>query len=165
MYCGESLPLHPDDEDLSYAVRDSDWEGKEVEFEIVPYDGNIKISKGWGGYAKLIPSKEQQKQLITEIMEEDANDGLYDHIVDTNEMLELPKLLDEMGEPDDDFQRSYKVGFEEGYLKAKETLYTEEDVIRTAIHCWNIASKPEYGKTYNVNEIVKNYIQSLKQHK
>lgn len=40
-------------------------------------------------------NKEEQKKLITEIMNEDAKDGLYgskgsdDHIVDTNEMVEI----------------------------------------------------------------------------
>ena len=33
--------------------------------------------------------KEQQKQLITEIMNEDAKDGLYEHIGETNKMLEI----------------------------------------------------------------------------
>ena len=50
-----------------------------------------------------------------------------------------------------------------GYKRAKDTHYTKEDMVRMAIHCWNIASKPEYGKTYNVNEIAENYMKSLKQ--
>ena len=49
-----------------------------------------------------------------------------------------------------------------GYNQAKKILYTKEDMMRMAIYCWDIASKPEYGKTYNVNEIAENYIQSLK---
>ena len=61
MYCGESLRLHPDNEDLSYAVRDSDWEGKEVEFEIV---SRVLGASGIGQtFAKLIPSKESSYQL------------------------------------------------------------------------------------------------------
>ena len=56
MYCGESLPLHPEDVSLSIAYSDysTDWIGKEVEFEI--------INESWEGYmggtyAKLV-SKE-----------------------------------------------------------------------------------------------------------
>jgi hypothetical protein len=55
-------------------------------------------------------------------------------------------------------------GIVKGY-KAATKVYSEDDLIRVAIHCWNIASRPEYGKTYNVNEIALNYIQSLKQPK
>jgi hypothetical protein len=58
----------------------------------------------------------------------------------------------------------FKLGFKDGH-KAATKVYSEDDLIRVAIHCWNIASRPEYGKTYNVNEIVLNYIQSLKQPK
>jgi hypothetical protein len=34
-----------------------------------------------------IGNKESQKELIKEIMDLDAKDGLYDHIGDTNEMV------------------------------------------------------------------------------
>ena len=78
------LPLHPDDEHYSYAIEDSDWDGKEVEFEIVMQEETSEH------YAKLIPSKEQQKQLITEIMDLDAKDGLYDTVNDTvNDVVKL----------------------------------------------------------------------------
>jgi hypothetical protein len=75
------LPLHPDDESLwMFAELNEEWkdklDGKEVEFDIVS-DTYEKPGKG-NTYAKLIPSKEQQKQLITEIMDLDAKDGLYE---------------------------------------------------------------------------------------
>jgi hypothetical protein len=57
-----------------------------------------------------------------------------------------------------------KQGFIEGY-KAATKVYSEEDMIRIAIHCWNIASKPMYGATYNVNEIALDYMKSIKQPK
>ena len=165
MYCGESLRLHPDNEDLSYAVRDSDWEGKEVEFEIV---SRVLGASGIGQtFAKLIPSKEssyeleynrymktfvnsnlnpptieqfvdkvntdsdfakywgpggkeQQKQLITEIMDLDAKDGLYD--------------------------------------TTKETLYTEEDMLNAFYDGW--LSKDLIWKVAK-----KLFKESLKQHK
>jgi hypothetical protein len=61
--------------------------------------------------------KEQQKQLITEIMNEDAKDGLYDTV---------NKMAEEMygkGKV-----RDYEEGFIDGYKKAQETLYTEEQL-------------------------------------
>jgi seryl-tRNA synthetase len=108
------LPLHPDDEHYSYAIEDSDWDGKEVEFEIVMQEETSEH------YAKLIPSKEQQKQLITEIMELDAKDGLYEDDVE-----KLAHQYNPVMKLDAEFIRA---GFKAGYNKAKETLYTEEQV-------------------------------------
>jgi len=39
-------------------------EGKQVEFEMVNYDGNTKMSEGWIGYAKLIIPKEEPKDVV-----------------------------------------------------------------------------------------------------
>ena len=81
------LPLHPDDESLwMFAELNEEWkdklDDKEVEFEIVSepniYRSVGNIQENYASYAKLIPSKEQQKQLITEIMDLDAKDGLYE---------------------------------------------------------------------------------------
>ena len=41
--------------------------------------------------------------------------------------------------------------------------FSEKDMLILAIDCWNTASKPRYGATYNINEIVDNFIQSLQQ--
>jgi hypothetical protein len=160
------LPLHPEDENLSYAVRDSAWDGKKVNFEVVVEKETSEY------YAKLIPSKEQQKQLITEIMHLDAKDGLYEETShrdnprpDDVEKFEQDAWDNYEHVEGNLYSTTFRNAFKLGYNKAKEILYTDEDMIRMAIHCWSIASKPEYGKTYNVNEIVKNYIQSLKQPK
>jgi hypothetical protein len=144
------LPLHPEDENLSYAVRDSAWEGKKVNFEIVVQEETSEH------YAKLIPSKEQQKQLITEIMEEDAKDGLYEDDVE--------KLADEEFDNIDNPTRSgidkwsYKIGFIESYKKAKETLYTEEQV-REAIEMAR-SRKGYVSYEYTENEIIQSFKQS-----
>ena len=55
------IPLHPNDVATSSF---SFYNGKEVDFEIIQYDGTIPILNAWNGYAKLI-----------------------DHIVNTNEMV------------------------------------------------------------------------------
>ena len=60
----QALPLHPDEDELKMVmvlnVPVCEFEGKEVDFEIKPYDGLSKISEYWGGYAKLIPSNNYQ---------------------------------------------------------------------------------------------------------
>lgn len=59
-------------------------------------------------------------------------------------------------------------GFIKGFKAAQslnEKKFSEDDMIRLAIRCWNIASKPEHGATYNVNKIAKEFIQSLSQPK
>jgi hypothetical protein len=58
------LRLHPEDENLSYAVRDSAWEGKKVNFEVVVQEETSEH------YAKLIPSK--QKEISDEEIEKAA---------------------------------------------------------------------------------------------
>jgi hypothetical protein len=127
------IPLHPDDEPLwMFAELNEEWkdklDGKEVEFEIVEQcctpEGQIKRYVDCKGcdkkqnYAKLIPSKEQQKQLITEIMDLDAKDGLYEDEVD-----KLAHQYNPVMKLDAEFIRA---GFKAGYKKAKETLPKKE---------------------------------------
>jgi uncharacterized protein YktA (UPF0223 family) len=107
------LPLHPADLGVPSYVGNILGEVQEVEFEIVDY--------GFAGkYAKLIPSKEQQKQLITEIMEEDVKDGLYDTVND------VEKLADNHVESlgfitfTNDYSNERRTSFIDGYNKAKE---------------------------------------------
>jgi hypothetical protein len=165
------LPLHPDDESLwMFAELNEEWkdklDGKEVEFEIVS-DTYEKPGKG-NTYAKLIPSKEQQKQLITEIMDLDAKDGLYDTVNDTGS--ELDKLAEKHVESlgfitfTNDYSNERRSSFIYGYNKAKETLYTEEQV-REAINLARVKTDKEYYAKpmlrYSPDEI----IQSLKQPK
>jgi hypothetical protein len=95
------LPLHPDDiRQIEEAAKVFDnIEARiaaysSVEFEIIDEFTHPELftNVGWGDsikYAKLMPSKEQQKQLITEIMDLDAKDGLYEHIGDVNKMIEV----------------------------------------------------------------------------
>ena len=95
-YIAESM-LHPDDvermlPDDEKFVKDN---CPDVEFEmvteVVASVGDLDTQDYYSiSYAKLIPSKEQQKQLITEIMDLDAKDGLYDTVNDT--VNELDKL-------------------------------------------------------------------------
>jgi hypothetical protein len=75
-------------------------------------------------------NKEQQKQLITEIMELDAKDGLYEDDVE--------KLAAKCGSPffDEKSAEYACYGFKQGYNKAKETLYTEEDMLNAFYDGW-----------------------------
>jgi hypothetical protein len=82
--------LHPDDvkflEDCNLVFDNLEARiniNPEVEFEMVTETvmsvGNSEEQDEYTHtYAKLIPSKEEQKQLITEIMDLDAKDGLYE---------------------------------------------------------------------------------------
>jgi len=97
--------------------------------------------------------KEQQKQLITEIMEEDAKDGLYDTVN------ELDKLAEKTFKGDDATTFVQREIWKDGYRKAQETLYTEEQV-REAIRIAKSAQN-ETAFIYEEEEI----IQSLKQPK
>jgi hypothetical protein len=74
------------------------------------------------GSTALVMDKEQQKQLITEIMDLDAKDGLYDTVS------ELDKLAEKTFKGDDATTFVQREIWKDGYRKAKETLYTEEQV-------------------------------------
>ena len=165
----ERLPLHPDDESLwMFAELNEEWkdklDGKEVDFEIVDEFTHPELytNVGWGDgikYAKLIPSKEQQKELITEIMDLDAKDGLYDTVNDT-----VNKMAEEMygkGKVPD-----YEEGFIDGFNKAKETLYTEEQVNQKMIDFaqWCRTHNKLNGETFLIEQLFSEY-KSLKQPK
>jgi hypothetical protein len=141
------IPLHPDY--VKQIERDSQvFDNIEariaaypnVEFDIVS-DTYEKPGKG-NTYAKLIPSKEQQKQIITEIMDE----------VD-----KLAHQYNPVMKLDAEFIRA---GFKAGYNKAKSTLYTEEQV-REAI---NMCHQYIFGYNLIESKIIE-IIQSLKQPK
>lgn len=55
------LPLHPNDVAVSSF---SFYNGKEVEFEIMQYDGTIPILNAWNGYAKLIDKFDVEKEMF-----------------------------------------------------------------------------------------------------
>ena len=128
-YIAESM-LHPDDVKFLEDCRlwFDNIEGRvvanpEVEFEmvteVVASVGNSEEQDEYTiRYAKLIPSKEQQKQLITEIMDLDAKDGLYEDEVD-----KLAHQYNPVMKLDAEFIRA---GFKAGYKKAKETLPKKE---------------------------------------
>lgn len=185
------LPLHHDDESLwMFAELKEGWkdklDGKEVEFEIVKVwerntDRNIPTLDDFEHYAKLIPSKEQQKQFITEIIEEDAKDGLYEDDVERFSFKhELQNLINEHSmengsdTPDfilasflysclESFNHAVRQR-EQFYNKAKETLYT--DLINWIDN--EMLLNEQYKDSPRLKEgatMVKVHIQSLKQPK
>ena len=117
------ISLHPSDHITNKTQR---VDGKEVEFDIV---------------REYIDSHTNQVQKYAK---------LVNHISDISKMVEddVEKLLNEMGEPDDDFQRSYKVGFEEGYRQAKENTYTEKDMDNYAEYCTTHVLTTQIGHPY-----------------
>lgn len=60
-----------------------------------------------------------------------------------------------------DFRKGYEKGYNEAIEDNKEKVFNKNDMIRLAIHCWNIASRPVHGATYNVNEIVEDFMKPL----
>ena len=106
-------------------------------------------------------------------MDLDAKDGLYDHIGDTNEMVndtvndtvnELDKLAEENFKGDDATTFVQREIWKDGYRKAKETLYTEEQV-REAINLARVKIDKEYYAKPTLRYSPDEIIQSLKQPK
>lgn len=100
-----------------------------------------------------------------------SDDTLKDyHIVDTNKMVDVEKLaIEEYPIFDGDLlgiannQKHSRIDFIKGYNKAKETLYTEEQVIGFAEWILNSDSKKVLTRTKE--SLLKEYIESLKQPK
>jgi hypothetical protein len=167
-YIAESM-LHPDDvermlpDDEKFVKENSPNVEFEMVTEVVASVGNSEEQDEYTvSYAKLIPSKEQQKQLITEIMDLDAKDGLYDTVNDTvNKMAEqyVNTNYPEYTNPKEKAAAIEDVCW--GYNKAKETLYTEEQVREAIGMARNGMSKSAYTIIATEEEI----IQSLKQPK
>ena len=113
-----------------------------------------------------IGNKESQKELIKEIMDLDAKDGLYQDI--SHRGYPRPDDIDKFEQDAWDnyehvegnlYSTTFRNAFKLGYKKAQETLYTEEQV-REAIEM--ARSRTGYvSYEYTENEI----IQSLKQPK
>lgn len=133
----KSLPLHPDNSTvILYEKHPLDWDGKEVDFEIV--------NESWDGYkgctyAKLINQVPDVRKMVEDDVEKFA----------------LKYIDDEWSDADDTVRFGIEVGVKIGYNKAKETLYTEEqlrEVIEDARDCTSYV---------NTDEVIR----SLKQHK
>jgi hypothetical protein len=70
-------------------------------------------------------NKEQQKQLITEIMDLDAKDGLYEDDIEKFQQ----DAWDNYEHVDGNlYSTTFRNAFKLGYNKAKETLYTEQEI-------------------------------------
>ena len=131
-----SLPLHPQDAEVQRMLG---WEGKEVEFEIV----NEAYEDGKGcTYAKLINQVSDNSKMVEDDVEKLAEQ-------------EFPTGTFENMEKYDDRNRLRQQGYIKGYNKAKETLYTEEQVIAA------IEDARDYTGYVNTDEVIK----SLKQPK
>lgn len=136
----KSLPLHPENESIfiTYTDYSIDWDGKEVDFEIV--------NESWDGYkgctyAKLINQVPDVRKMVEDDVEKLA-------IISVKEYMKTFPSCDNTF----DFRR----GFVDGYNKAKETLYTEEQVREAICMARNMSGYVTYE--YTENEI----IQSLK---
>ena len=106
--------------------------------------------------------KSEQKRLIEEIMELDAKNGMYDTVNDTvNELDKLAYQYNPVMKLDAEFIRA---GFKAGYLKAKETLYTEEQVNQEMIDFaeWCRTQYKINGDVFLIEQLFSEY-KSIKQ--
>lgn len=147
------LPLHPDDNpDYEFG---RDVVGEQIEFEMVWYK-DVK-------YAKLIN--------VDKLGNEDVPKLGY--VPDVRKMVkdveEIERLAELNGSPESSGFYDYKEGFVDGFLEAKSTLYTEEQVRKLVeeanydgqyLHAKSVTSQMmrDNAESYS-NEI----IQSLKQ--
>lgn len=137
------LPLHPEYQTI--LPLDLDLHGKEVEFDIIRYDGKTPISNFWNGYAKLIDKSDRScnhtncREVCPECIPYPVLDDCeevknWDNFVEKkNAELEVNQLAEISSELQEatytpPHKITYKHGFVDGYNKAKETLYTEEQV-------------------------------------
>ena len=186
---GKQLPVHPDY--IKYYFLDEEAEGGEVEFEIVNklWGVNDEIIS----YAKLIKpgmgSKVNLQRLeakLDKILAEETPESFHKwleskrgpirnyHSPKIDEMLkeieedDVEKLAEINATWDDIDVYSYKLGFKEGYNKAKETLYTEEQMIQASKYGYEFrdtTSFPEHKFEDSCINNTKQWLQSLKQYK
>ena len=161
------LPLHPDDNpDYEFG---RDVVGEQIEFEMVWYK-DVKYAKlinvdklGNEDVPKL--GYDERKQNLIDIMNDDAKDGLYDVrevVEDDVEKLQQDAWDNYEHEEGNLYSTTFRNAFKLGYNKAKETLYTEEDMIR----CWKYASIDNHQVFGDqIGDNYKSFIQSLKQPK
>jgi len=150
----ETLPLHPENVNgvLAADVFNPPMEGKEVEFEIVKiWERNIHrntpTKDDFISYAKLIHHPVDTNEMI-------------DQAFDTKKVVEddVVKLAEEYAFKvyhafeDATWFRPLNLGYYAGYKKAKETLYTEEQVKKAY----------EYGSNASLGISKTNLIQALK---
>jgi hypothetical protein len=179
------LPLHPTDLGIPSHIGHILGEVQEVEFEIVEGcctpESQIKRYVDCKGcdkkqnYAKLINFQTVPlpvfQQLPTSVLEQDVVETMARDFYWSRQP--KGKFMAESSRPD------MVIGYVEGYNRAKEDLFTEEQMLGF-LDFYNSFdfNKPEYKyqhpsmdgseKDYNKNidkKILKQYIQSLKQHK
>jgi len=133
MYCGESLPLHPEDANIVVLGMDN----MEIEFEIVneSWDGYMG-----GTYAKLINHIVDNNEMV----EDDVDEAEKEFIKLINGKTLPTKQLTEVAE------HYFIVGYQEGKDKAKENLYTEEQlkIVYTKGYDRGIDRKPRNMEAY-----------------
>ena len=166
------LPLHPEYQTI--LPLDLDLDGKEIEFEINIYDGKSHISNAWNGYAKLIDKLDKIcdhtncREVCLEcipypVLEDCEAVKNWDSFVEKKnaelEVNELAEISSELQEATytPPHKITYKHGFIDGYNKAKETLYTKEQMEL----CWIAAMSNRAGFSDSIS--YKEFIQSLKQ--
>jgi hypothetical protein len=173
----ETLPLHPE----FIGMMDTCFTSKftqEVEFEIVTEWENGEVGVNGLTYAKLInnvpdtyawespfdfvcqdPDCPHCIEEINQMRDDDDDDDLEDYVYELAETYYGPGH----------YGLESKQGFIKGYNKAKETLYTKQDVIDAVNRMYDIFMDDTFeAKMLRLKGIswhIQNTLESLKQHK
>lgn len=161
-----TFPLHPADVKtcIDYGDYSVDWDGKEINFDMVTEWENGEVGVNGLTYAKLIHHPVDTSEVYA-VNNYDAWDEVIDQLGDSNKMInhigevnemvnhvpdvgkmveDVEKLAEEFYPLNDDLYPNSSLirkAFKAGYNKAKETLYTEEQVGRAidmARKDWNL---------------------------
>jgi len=192
---GKQLPVHPDY--IKYYFLDEDADGSEVEFEIVnklwgTNDDIIsyaKLIKPKKINLEEMPKEEWEEARNTAYKHFDIKKGSRLMYKDGKEIRSYhsPKIDEMLKEIEEDdikdwahltsvskgldgsvYQSTYLEAFIDGYNKAKETLYTEEQMIQASKYGYEFrdtTSFPEHKFEDSCINNTKQWLQSLKQYK
>jgi len=156
------IPLHPEFIEMMDTCFTSKFT-REVEFEFVTEWENGEVGVNGLTYAKLIHHSVDTDKMIDHIGE--VNE-MVNHVPDAGKMVEDDYIEEltkgEIGwydKHDDDQVKAFIAG----YNKAKESLYTEEQVLKIVL-LWDnhtITNEEDRGHIKSIEK----FIQSLKKHK
>jgi hypothetical protein len=180
----QTLSLHSDDVKIlnNYGDYSVDWDGKEVDFEIVTEWENGEVGVNGLTYAKLIHHPVDTNEMIDHIGE--VNE-MVNHVPDVGKMVEdgaapIDWLINQLenhivlsahGKLGTNRTGDYRIGLRKAIdfchqakeMESKETLYTEEQVRDAMIEFqdWSFGLSADYFKEKYQSEMTE-IIQSLK---
>ena len=159
-YWWEKLPLHPDFIEMMDTCFTSKFT-HEIDFEVLTEWENGEVGVNGLTYAKPIHHPGDTNEMIDHVGE--VNE-MVNHVPDVRKMVEddIEKLAEKY--PYGGREGSKRLAFIDGYNTAKETLYTEEQVMEAMLQISEYYAD-NIGKNIDGNKKALEIIQSLKQPK